>query len=140
MNNILVKDCMSTNVVTADPNTSLPEANRLMRDNEIRRLPVVDDGRLIGIISMTDVYEAEPSDATSLSVWEVNYLLERTRVHEIMTRDVITISPDASMSEAARDMLEKKIGGLPVVGDGDKLIGIITESDIFKMVASGAKA
>lgn len=136
----LVKDCMSTNVITIGPDESLPEAQRLMLDNDIRRLAVVeDDNKLIGIVSMTDVYEAGPSDATSLSIWEVNYLLAKTLVREIMTREPKTVKPDSTMSEAARLMLENKFGALPVVDDTNKVIGIVTQSDIFKMVAGGTE-
>lgn len=135
----LVKDCMTAKVVSIAPDASLPEAHNLMRDNNIRRLPVTDRGRLIGIISMTDVHEAGPSDATSLSVWELNYILAKTQVREIMTRDPKTIKADAGMSEAARLMLEHKIGALPVVDNNNQIIGLISESDIFRMVAHGAE-
>jgi len=135
----LVKDCMSTNVVTIGLDESLPEAQRLMLDNDIRRLAVVEgDNKLIGILSMTDVYEAGPSDATSLSIWEVNYLLAKTLVREIFTPDPKTVKPDNTMSDAARLMLDNKFGALPVVDDTNKVIGIVTQSDIFKMVAEGA--
>jgi len=136
----LVKECMSANVVTIGPDATLPEAHRVMRDKDIRRLLVVEGGnRLIGILSMTDVYEAGPSDATSLSVWEMNYLLAKTHVREIMTSDPKTIGSDDTMANAARIMLENKFGALPVVDDSKKAIGIVTQSDIFKMVAEGAE-
>jgi CBS domain-containing protein len=105
-----------------------------MKEYGVRRLPVLNkDGRLVGIISQTDVREAEPSDATSLSIYELNYLLAKLKIKRVMTEHVITVTPDTTIAEAARIMLEKKIGGLPVVENG-QLVGIITESDIFRMV------
>lgn len=130
----LVKDWMTRNVVTISPDTTLPEAHRLMTDKGIRRLPVVEHGRLVGIVTRGDVRGAEPSGATSLSIWEVNYLLAKLKVGEIMTVQPATIAPDDTIGEAARLMLEKKISGLPVVDAEGKIQGIITESDIFRLV------
>jgi CBS domain-containing protein len=110
-----------------------------MMDHSIRRLPVVDDGRLVGIVTLGDIREAEASDATSLSIFELHYLLAKLRVSEFMTRDPITVSPAALIDRAAQIMLEHKIGGLPVVERG-KLVGIITESDIFRMLVMGKAA
>lgn len=131
----LVKDWMTPDPITIGPNTTLPEANRLMKECGIRRLPVVDNGRLVGIVTLGDVREASPSTATSLSIYELNYLLSRLTVEKIMTRDPITIAPETSLEAAARLMLEHKIGGLPVV-DGAKVVGIITESDIFRLLVT----
>ncbi len=130
----LVKNWMTREVVTVDPLTAVPDAHKLMTDNTIRRLPVIKKGRLVGIITRGDVREAEPSDATTLSIWEINYLLSRLKIEKIMTRKPITISPEATIGEAARLMLEHKISGLPVVENDDRIIGIITESDIFRLV------
>jgi acetoin utilization protein AcuB len=131
----LVRDWMSSDVVTIRPDTTLPEAHKLMIDEEIRRLPVVDqEGRLVGIVTLGDVRSAEPSPATSLSVWEMNYLLAALRIEKVMTRHPKTISPDATIGEAARMMLENRVSGLPVVDQDNHVIGIITESDIFSMV------
>lgn len=131
----LVKDWMSADVVTITPETTLPEAHQIMTTEEIRRLPVVDrDGRLIGIVSIGDVRGAEPSPATSLSIWEMNYLLLSLTIDKIMTRNPRTITADATIAEAARTMLEHRISGLPVVDEEHRVIGIITESDIFSMV------
>ena len=111
----------------------MQEAHKLMRDEKIRRLPVVGDrGKLIGIISESDLLHAAPSDATSLSVWEMNYMLSKVTVEKIMTRDVITTHTDTPLEEAARNMVDNKIGGLPVVKDGE-VVGIITETDLFKI-------
>ncbi len=129
----LVRDWMTPNPITIDPKTSLPEAHKLMKECRIRRLPVVDHGRVVGILTLGDIREASPSDATSLSIFELNYLLAKLNVEKIMTRDPITIRPDATIREAAQIMLEHKIGGLPVV-EAEKLVGIITESDIFRVL------
>lgn len=131
----LVKDWMTPDPITIAPSTTLPEANRLMKECGIRRLPVVDSGRLVGIVTLGDVREASPSAATSLSIYELNYLLSRLTVEKIMTRDPIAISPETSLEAAARLMLEHKIGGLPVVDEG-KVVGIITESDIFRLLVT----
>ncbi len=131
----LVKDWRTPDPITIDPHTTLPEAGRLMKECKIRRLPVVENGRLVGIATLGDIREASPSNATSLSIYELNYLLSRLTVDEIMTRDPIAIEPDTSIDAAARLMLERKIGGLPVV-EGGKVIGIITESDIFRLLVS----
>jgi len=130
----LVKNWMTRDIVTIRPDTTLPEAHRLMMEKRIRRLPVVDQGQLVGIVTLGDVRGAEPSDATSLSIWELNYLLSQLRVKEIMTRNPITVSENATIARAALMMLEHKISGLPVVDDAGNLAGIITESDIFRLV------
>ncbi|MCS7039382.1 MAG: CBS domain-containing protein, partial [Caldilineales bacterium] len=106
MRKALVRDWMSKNVITVSPETTLPEAHRLMTEHKIRRLPVVKDGKVIGIVTRGDIRGAEASEATSLSIWELNYLLSRLRVEEIMTPNPITVRPDATIGEAARLMLE----------------------------------
>jgi len=126
-----VKDWMSDHPVTIPPETTVPEAYLVMKKSNVRRLPVIDDGRLVGIVTRGDVREAGPSDATSLSIYELNYLLAKLTVSEIMTKDPITVTPETSLHDVAKIMLEKKIGGLPVV-DGKKVVGIITESDVFR--------
>lgn len=133
MRKIQVKEWMTLDPITVDPDTSLHEAHTIMTEHQIRRLPVVDRGRLVGIVTLGDVREAEPSDATSLNIWELNYLLDKLKVKEIMTRYVHTIRPDATIEDAARTMLLNKVSGLPVVEHGE-VIGIITESDIFRMI------
>jgi acetoin utilization protein AcuB len=130
----LVKDWMSREVITISPDTSLPEAHRLMITKKIRRLPVVEAGRLVGMVTRGDIRGAEPSGATSLSIWEINYLLSKLRIGEIMTQNPITILLDKTISEAAQVMLENKISGLPVVTTDGQIVGIITESDIFRLV------
>lgn len=131
----LVRNWMTQDVITVHPDTTLPEAHRIMMDEEIRRLPVVDnDGKLVGIITLGDVRGAQPSPATSLNIWELNYLLSSLTIDKIMTPKPMTISPDATIGDAARTMLEHRVSGLPVVSEDGKLAGIITESDIFSMV------
>lgn len=134
MRNELVRDWMTANVITVTPDTTLVEADRLIVDNMIRRLPVVEQGKLVGICTYGDIREARPSPATSLSVWELNYLLSQLTVRDIMTAKPITVAAAATISEAARLMLNNQISGLPVVDAQNHLVGIITESDIFRMV------
>jgi acetoin utilization protein AcuB len=130
---MLVKERMSYPVITIHPNLPMQEALSLMLKEQIRRLPIVDKhGRLIGIVSERDLLHASPSNATSLNVWELNYLLSKTTVAEIMTSNVISINEDTPIEEAARIMADNKIGGLTVVRD-EKLVGIITETDLFKI-------
>jgi acetoin utilization protein AcuB len=95
---------------------------------------VVKNDRLVGIVTLGDVRGAEPSGATSLSIWEVNYLLSKLKIEEIMSRNLLTISSNATIGQAAELMLEQKVSGLPVVDEKKQLVGIITESDIFRMV------
>src|SRR5712692_358640 len=134
----LVQNWMTPHPITIDPKTTLPDAHRLLKQNRIRRLPVVDRGRLVGIVTLGDIREASPSDATSLSVYELNYLLARLSIDRIMTRNPITIGPAAEIYEAAELMLKHKISGLPVVENG-QVMGIITESDIFRVLVMEAK-
>lgn len=130
---MLVSMWLSDEVVTAPPELPIMEAAELMKREGIRRLPVVHKGRLVGIVTQGDIQEASPSDATSLNIWELNYLLAQITLEEIMTRAPVTISPETPVEEAALLMRERKVGGLPVVEDG-KLVGIITESDIFEVM------
>ncbi|HOU11489.1 MAG TPA: CBS and ACT domain-containing protein [Anaerolineae bacterium] len=131
---MLVKNCMTTNPVTITPEMPVAEALSFMRQHNVRRLPILNKKRkLVGIISEKDLLYASPSPATSLSVYEVGYLLSKLKVEEIMTKNVVTVAPDAPLEEAARIMADSKIGGLPVV-DGDRLVGIITETDVFKTI------
>jgi acetoin utilization protein AcuB len=130
---MLVRERMSTKPVTITADVPITEALRVMRQNQVRRLPVLDpENRLIGIVSEKDLLYASPSPATSLSIYEMHYLLSNLKVQELMTTDVITVTPDIPLEEAARIMADNKIGGLPVI-EGDKLVGIVTETDIFKL-------
>ena len=129
----LVRDWMTSNPITATKETSLPEARQLMVDNGVRRLPIVEGDKVVGIVTRGDVRGAQASEATSLSIWELNYLVGKLKIEEVMTKNPISISSDTSMRDAAKAMLDNKIAGLPVVDDG-KLVGMITESDIFRML------
>ena len=128
-----VRDWMTRRPITATPDTTLPDAHKTMKDNRIRRLLVVKDGKLVGIVTRGDIRGAEPSEATSLSIFELNYLIGKLTLDRIMTKDPVTVAPETTIREAARLMLERKISGLPVV-EGHRLVGIITESDIFRLV------
>jgi len=134
MRHFLVKDWMIKDVITVAPKSPMLEAHKLMREKRIRRMPVVKKGKVVGIITRSDVRQAEPSDATSLNVWEINYLLSRLRVSDIMTKDVLTIGPEDSIKMAASMLHDNQIGALPVVDHDGKLVGILTESDIFKIL------
>ncbi len=131
----LIKDWMTPNVVTISAETALPEVHRLMVTRRIRRLPVLKMGHLVGIVTRGDVRGAQASGATSLNMWELAYILTKLDVQKIMTPNPITISPEATIAEAAKVMMDNRISGLPVVDDGNNLVGIITESDIFRLVA-----
>jgi acetoin utilization protein AcuB len=129
---MLVKDRMTRDLVTITPDTSFPDAFRLIREKKIRHLPVVNEkGKLIGLVAQTDLLHASPSSATTLTVFEINYLLANLHVKEVMSSPPITVPVDAPLEEAARVMVEKKIGCLPVMQNG-KLVGMITETDIFE--------
>jgi acetoin utilization protein AcuB len=130
---MLVKERMSRRPVLAAPDLSISEALNLMKRERVRRLPIIDKhGKLIGIVSDKDLLHASPSPATSLSVWEITYLLGKIKVEDVMTRQVITVTEDTPLEDAARIMADNKIGGLPVVR-GDAVVGIITETDLFKI-------
>lgn len=129
---MLVRDRMSTNLITVTPEVTHPEALRLLRENNIRRLPVLDSrGQLVGIVVEKDLLYASPSPATSLSVWEIHGLLANLKMRDIMSRPVVAVEPGYPLEEAARIMIERKIGSLPVL-DGENLVGIVTETDLFK--------
>jgi acetoin utilization protein AcuB len=129
---MLVGERMSQPIITVPPNLPISEALNLMRKERIRRTPVVDDGKLVGIITDHDLLNASPSPATSLSIWEMTYLLSKITVADVMTKQVLTIRADTPIEEAARIMADNKIGGLPVM-ENDTVVGIITETDIFKL-------
>jgi len=129
---MLVRDVLTPNVISVSPKTTLPEAVRLMRERGIRHLPVVEDGKLVGIVSDRDLKRAMASPATSLEVHELTYLLNRLAVGEIMTRTVITIGAMFPVEEAARLMVMEKVSALPVT-DADRLVGIVTETDVLDL-------
>jgi acetoin utilization protein AcuB len=130
---MLVREWMSTKPVTIELGASITEALRVMRESQVRRLPVLDeDGIMVGIVSEKDLLYASPSPVTSLSIYEMHYMLSQLKVSELMTKEVITVTSDVALEEAARIMADTKIGGLPVVEEG-QMVGIITETDIFKV-------
>ena len=130
---MLVYERMSKHPLTIKPNLPVDATLKRMREENVRRFPVVDDaGKLVGIVSEKDLLYAAPSPATSLSIYELHYLYSRITTDQVMTRKVITVDEKAPLEEAARIMVDHKIGGLPVVENG-KLVGIITETDIFKV-------
>ena len=130
---MLVGERMSHRVITVHPDTSLQDALHLMHTEHIRLLPVIDKkGKLVGIVAERDLVQASPSDATTLSVWEISYLLSKITIQKLMTTDVITVQEDTPLEEAARIMADHKITGLPVVREG-RLVGIITETDLFRI-------
>jgi acetoin utilization protein AcuB len=129
---MLVGKRMKQPVITIAPELPIVEALNLMKREKIRRTPVVKDGKLLGIVSDKDLLNASPSPATSLSVWELNYLLSKISVKDVMTKKVLTVDEDTPIEEAARIMADNKIGGLPVMR-GEQVVGIITETDLFKI-------
>lgn len=131
---ILVREWMTSPVVTVSPLTLISHAHQKMKEYGIRRLPVVEGGKLVGIITLGDIREASPSDATSLSIWELNYLWSQLTVEKVMTRKVMSVGPDVSIIDAAEMMMRNKVSGLPVIDDHGQLVGMLTESDIFKML------
>jgi len=129
---MLVGERMSRPVISVQPDMPVQDTLALFRKEHIRRAPVLKDGKLVGIVSENDLLNASPSQVTSLSVWEINYLISKIKVSEVMTRKVITVKADTPIEEAARVMADNKFGGLPVV-DGGRVVGIITETDLFKI-------
>ncbi|MGR6837291.1 CBS and ACT domain-containing protein [Syntrophomonas erecta] len=127
-----VKERMTTNVITVTLATSLTEAFRLMKENSIRRLPVMDKGNLVGIVTLSDLNQASPSSATSLSIHELNYILAKTIIKDILPKkqSVVTIGPDNYIETAAKVMRKNTVSGLPVMNNNE-LVGMITETDIF---------
>jgi len=125
-----VRSRMTSNPYTISPDATIAEALEIMRKNNIRRLPVVKNRKLVGIVTEREMQEVSPSKATTLSVFELNYLLSKTKVSTVMTRDVITVSPDSLLEEAAILLRDNRVGALPVIQDG-AVVGIITETNIF---------
>jgi acetoin utilization protein AcuB len=128
---MFVKTKMTTNPFTISPDHTVPEAHEIMAEHGVKRLPVIHKGKLVGVVSKEDIDRYSPSKATSLSMGEITYLLAKTKIKQIMAKDLITVSPDALLEEAAILMRDNKVSFLPVVDDKEVLVGIITESDIF---------
>ena len=126
-----VKDFMTKRVVYVSPETTVAVAADIMRDKGLRRLPVIEHDKLVGLVTEGTMAEASPSKATSLSIYEMNYLLNKTKVGDIMIKNVLTVSKYASLEDAIYIMLQNKVGVLPVV-DNDQISGIITDKDVFR--------
>lgn len=130
---MLVGERMSHPVISVQPDVSIQDALYRMKAENIRRLPVIDRrGALVGIVTERELLHASPSDATSLSVWEVTYLLSRIKIEDIMVKEVITVTENTPIEAAARIMTDHRVGALPVVR-GERVVGIITETDLFKI-------
>jgi acetoin utilization protein AcuB len=127
---MFVKNKMTANPFTISPDQTIPEAHEIMTKHKVKRLPVMKKGKLVGIVSKEDILQASPSKATTFSMGEITYLLSKTKISQIMSKDIITISSNALLEEAATIMRDNEISFLPVVDDG-KLVGIITETNIF---------
>jgi acetoin utilization protein AcuB len=130
-----VRDIMTTNVVTIPSSTSITEAKRIMQAHKIERLPVVDRGKLVGIVTVRGLEQVSPSKATSLTVWELSYLLEKTMVKDIMAKNVITTTPDTTVEEALATAQSNKVGSLVVLDDG-RVAGIVTTNDFFYKIVN----
>jgi acetoin utilization protein AcuB len=131
---MLVRDKMAKNPITTRPTASVPDALKVMQGSKIRQLPVLDmKGVMVGIVSLVDLFRVSPSPATSLSVWEIDYLLEKIKIDTVMTKDVVTVTEDTPVEEAARILAANSISGLPVMR-GDELVGIITESHLSNIL------
>jgi acetoin utilization protein AcuB len=129
---MFVGERMSRPVISVSLDSSINDVLAMFKKEHIRRAPVIKDGKLVGIVSERDLLNASPSSVTTLSIWELNYLISRVKIKNVLTKKVITVNKDTPIEEAARIMADKKIGGLPVV-DGDRVVGIITETDLFKI-------
>lgn len=129
---MLVGERMSKPVITISPDMPIAEALNMMKVEKVRRFPVVKEGKLLGVVSDKDLLNASPSPVSTLSIWEMNYLLNKITVSEVMAKNVLTVTEDTPIEQAARIMADNKIGGLPVMRDGG-VVGIITETDLFKI-------
>ena len=128
---MLVKDWMSPAPLTVSPETPVLEALRLLKERGFRRLPVVEGSKLIGIVTDKDLKDAMPSKATTLSVWELNYLLSKLTVREVMATEVLTVNALETLEDAALRMQERKLGGMPVLDNAGALVGILTITDVL---------
>jgi acetoin utilization protein AcuB len=129
---MFVGERMSHPVISVSPETPIHDALVMFKKEHIRRAPVIKDGKLVGIVSESDLLNASPSTVTSLSIWEINYLISKVTVKQVMSKKVKTIDVDTPIEEAARIMADSKIGGVPVMRSGT-IAGIITETDLFKI-------
>jgi CBS domain-containing protein len=133
---IPIRECMSSPVYVVAPDTTVSDAYSIMMCRGIRRLPVVTGERLVGIVTLGDLREARPAPAGGASIYELTYLLARLTVAQVMSHAPFTVTPDTPLHEAARLMLHYKVGGLPVIDGRGRVVGLVTESDIFKLLTS----
>jgi acetoin utilization protein AcuB len=133
---MLVKNWMSKEVITVDVNDSMADASRLMKEHHFRGLPVMKKGELVGVVTDRDLKRASASDANTLDIHELLYLVSQVKIKDIMTKDPITIPVDYTVEEAAQVLLENKLSRAPVVDQQGKLVGMITQSDIFRVLVS----
>ena len=130
---MLVREYMTSPAITVAPDTTVQDAEKILREHKIRRLPVVDGGKLVGVVTRARLREVAPSPATSLSVWELNYLLAKMTVKDVMQKKVVTVTPDTSIEKAATLGQERGVGTLPVVED-DRVVGVITTTDMYRIL------
>ena len=133
---MLVRNWMSKNVVTVDVDDSMHDAMKLLKQHDIRMLPVMKKGKLVGILTDRDLKRASASDATTLDVHELLYLVSKIKIKDIMTKNPITVPPDYTVEETAERLLKNKISGVPVVDQNGKLVGTITQTDLFRVLIS----
>jgi len=133
---MLVKNWMSKNVITIDVDDSMQNAIKLLKENKIRMLPVLKKGKLVGIVTDRDLKRASASDATTLDIHELLYLISKIKVKDVMTKDPITVPPDFTVEETAEVLLDNRISGVPVVDQGGNVVGTITQTDLFRVLIS----
>lgn len=139
LENMLVQEFMTHPAITVSSKTSLRQAQQIMRDYQIRHLPVVDGHQLVGILSSGDIRRASPSSATTLSVWELRALWEKVTVAEVMSKQLVTIAATTSVHEAVRLMYDNRFNSLPVVDKANQLMGIFTEVDLYRLLLETPK-
>lgn len=133
---MLVKNWMSKKAITIDTNDSMTAATKMLKGNDIRMLPVMKHGKLVGVVTDRDLKRASASDATTLEIHELLFLVSKIKVADIMTKDPLTVPPDYTIGETAELLLENKISGVPVVENGGRLVGVITQADVFRAIIS----
>ena len=133
---MLVKNWMSKGVITVDVDDSMSDATRIIKENNISMLPVMKKGKLVGVVTDRDLKRASASDASSLEIHELLYLLSKIKVKEIMSKDPVTVPPDFTVEETAEILMKNKISSVPVVDKGGQVVGVITQNDIFKVLIS----
>ncbi|MCF8082668.1 MAG: CBS and ACT domain-containing protein [Deltaproteobacteria bacterium] len=133
---MLVKNWMSKEAVSVDANDSMTAATKMLKEYDIRMLPVMKHGKLVGVVTDRDLKRASASDATTLEIHELLFLVSKIKVADIMTKDPLTVPPDYTIGETAELLLDNKISGVPVVENGGRLVGVITEADVFRAIIS----